>query len=148
MESNTRNKPQFQRTWQRVKIIVGEHFDVSISQSNDRRPRFSLTYGKNIEKGDGSGESRFLPNVQVYTEGQGKISIRSIMTEMEALTKEAEAFILEKAQTAEDDTIAERLEREKKQLDREKPKQVAGTHKFSKQRKGLYEVCGMRRQAF
>lgn len=122
------NKPNYTPSdWKKVKEFEEHGVVVIVSALEGRgRPKF------NIEVGSRGKNGRIMRYFPIYTDGQGRIEIQRVSGYIAKLTDAAEDWIQEESQRREDEFIARRLEREQKQLDRDKPKPVAGLKTLGK----------------
>ena len=121
---------EFTRVWDKIAIIEEEEGNpnmlaVQVSQSNDRKTRYTLQFGRSTERG-------FVTYVPVTVTGTGKVSIKSIAERIAALASKAESHIEEQAQVHEDAVMEVKIAREKSQLDRGLPKLMPGLKKLGK----------------
>lgn len=121
--------------WVVVKDVTDEAtgLTVRVSRAEAFRPRFSFQTGKLIVDA-GKKEPRFVRYVGVFTRAEnGVVAIDGFHTVMAKLLAETHEFIHRSAQAREDEIIESKQFREKKDLDRDKPKQRPGLKALRKQ---------------
>ena len=115
-------------------IVLQEVNDVSytlvvrVSRSEGFRPRFSIGTGRYVGKAAlGERITHYLP---VFTRAQNaKVNLTSVLESLSMLITQAEAFILRELQFRENVILDEKIAKEKKMLEKDKPKNVGGTHR-------------------
>ncbi len=116
-----RNSQQRISTWKVIKTFEDQGIIVSVSMDDTRgKPRYNLEIASRAKLGH---SSRYFP---LFTDGQGKVTVTRISGFVARLLDAAETWVQADAQQREDHFIANRMEREKKQLDRDKPAPQVG----------------------
>lgn len=100
----------FKPTWSVDKTIKGTYISVEVQKSDHRRPRYSLSYGESL-----NDRGRLRPFITMRSFGKGRISLeRSIAEDLRTVTMEAEEYVVQQLQAAEDAWVASLEGREKK----------------------------------
>jgi hypothetical protein len=92
--------------WAQDRAFEDEHFIIQVTKLPLRWPRYNYTV---CCKGKEGKIMRFIP---VAAKGQGKIEVRRTAQQLASLITQAEDYIEQQLQQAEDVNIAERQERE------------------------------------
>jgi len=99
-------------SWTIIKEFEENGILVEISESSAYRPQYNVRVGRRGERGT-------IPFLQLRVEGQGKVRVVDVSETVAKLLSEAQKFVEDRAQDREDKFIAERIERESKQVERE-----------------------------
>lgn len=115
---------------------------VRISRADGFRPRFSIQLGKLlVDKGNPRAEPRFIRHIGVFARAEnGIVNVEKFYSTFTALLQEAHKFIYEESQKREDEIIETKQSHEKRQLDRDKPKQKPGLKEIAKREKRAAEL--------
>jgi hypothetical protein len=117
--------------WTLVKTFEDPQYGivVSVNQSDQYRPRYSYEIGYRPKSVGQEGYAR--RQLPLMATGQGKIKIESLGNAITRLTSEAELWVEARCQAREDEIIAEKIARERNDLERGKPKQKPGLKKLA-----------------
>ncbi len=114
------DKPKL--NWNVVKEFEENGILVEVSASDATRTRYTVRIGRRGERGS-------IPFLPLYTIGQGKVSVVSVVETVSKLLLQAEKFVEEQAQVQEDAYLSERIERESRQVEREGKKRRGPQYK-------------------
>ena len=115
---NQQDRPKVE--WISDKEFKNECFIVRVNKLPIRNAKYSISISYLTDK---DRESRFIP---MKSSGQGKIVLDSPMDKLFQLISQAESYIETELQRLEDYRIEQLEGREKRDLDRGKPKQKRG----------------------
>ena len=111
-----RRDRNYEPTWKIVKTFIDGEFGVYVSQDiKSLRPKYNVQIGR--VKSDG----KLVSYVPVITEGTFQISIKSGLKAFGPLCEKAESWILEEVALRADSDVEKRIEKETKDLFRDKP---------------------------
>ena len=106
---------------------------VLVAKSNDRRPIFEMKviFAFEVVRIENRITAKYGPRLQVRPAVfQGKVSLdRVYSNDVFGFLQQAEQFILDAAQKDEDERMAWQIKQEMEEANRNKPQQVAGTHR-------------------
>jgi len=123
----------FQRTWSEAVVFVSKDgtIAVKVSKSNDRFPMFNLEV---VAIEPGPGPKKTFSRLRLGFEGRktGRIAINRIGSTVAGLIEQAEDFISEALQEAENDWISWSEAKAHREIDRGKPEQRPGLKKLGK----------------
>lgn len=123
--------------WVVVKDVTDKDtgLTVRISRADSFRPKFSIQIGKLlIDQRNPKSEPRFVRHLSIFARAEnGVVTVGKFHTVLAELLVEAHKFIHEESQKREDEIIDTKLANEKRQLDRDKPKQKPGLKALKKQ---------------
>lgn len=114
---------------------------VRISRADGFRPRFSLQIGKLlVDRSNPKAEPRFVRFLSIFTRAEhGVVAVEKFHVILAKLLEEAHQFIHVASQQREDEIIETKQTHEKRQLDRDKPKQKPGLKEIAKRDKRAAE---------
>lgn len=108
--------------WSVVKEIESDGIVLEVSASDGRRPRYSVRIGRRGERG-------LVSFVPLFIKGQGKVQVVSIVETVSKLLIDAQGFVEEQAQKAEDQYIEERISREARGVEKDGKKRRSSGYK-------------------
>jgi hypothetical protein len=109
-------------SWTIIKEFEENGILVEVSMSDGYRPRYNVRVGRRGERGT-------IPFLQLRVEGQGKVRVIDVSETVAKLLYAAQEFVEGRVQEHEDKFIAERIERESRQVEREGKKRRPSGYK-------------------
>ena len=109
------------QNWIKDRVFENNDFVVLVSKLPLRRPRFSI----NIGMRRGENLQKFMP-IQSTGHGLGKVAVKPFASPLYQMLIEVQDYIQSELQRVEDEELEFKLQKETRQMNKDKPKQTAG----------------------
>lgn len=110
------DKPKVE--WVHATEFVAGNLIVIVKKLPVNRPKFSIEVSYKLDSNGTTKNVRFIP---LRTTGQGKIQVETVSQDLVKLMQQAEEYVLNEAQKAEDIYIAYKIVREQRWMNKGKP---------------------------
>lgn len=109
------------QNWIKDRVFENNDYVVVVNKLPLRRPKFSISIG--VRRGERL--HNFIP-IQTTGHGFGKIGVVQFASPLYQMLTEAQEYIQSESQRTEDEEIQAKIDREAQQMNKTKPKQIAG----------------------